>query len=222
MPEKSTTRQRPLMILPAAGHALRLGQPQAKEMLIHDAAPLIDWSLELATELGFQVVVITRKEKTNLIQHLQSQKVDFLLVDSTQEWPETVLRSKENWREKNLLVLPDTRFSPKRVAADLLENLTERAPLHFAIHRIKDSRQWGVIDHQSRNLRICEKPLESDWPWAWGLIGFRQEAGERLFSALLRSALDHRWQELGDSLQTTELNFFIDLTREATFLKGRS
>lgn len=189
-----------LIILPSAGFGTRMGlnSVESKEMLEDPGNdgkhPLIQWSLDLAKE-ETNKVVITREEKSNLVDYLADQQVFTLLVsDVTQEWPATVLHSKVSWDESNILVLPDTRWkydeTPSCIVWDIQKELEAGADLVFALHSVPDVRLWGKVlldPFSQKPLSTQEKPniqFKLDG-LAWGLIGFKKAIGEQLFQAYL-------------------------------------
>jgi dTDP-glucose pyrophosphorylase len=200
---------KPLMLIPAAGFGERAGRPLAKEMLLVDSLPMIEWCLSLAEKFSFDPLVVTRKEKTNLLAYLEERKIKYFLAGQTPEWQQTVLAAKHLWREKNLLVLPDTRFSPLQIVKEVVADLSQKTPLVFAVHQVANAGDWGVIDIHSASVRICEKPRAQEGAFAWGLIAFHQEAGEKLFLSLRHN----QWLELPYPLKTKKLDDFFDLTR---------
>src|SRR4051812_48128743 len=114
----------PRVLIPAAGFGKRMGLPEAKEMLIGpEGTPLIEWSLSFCNKNGLKPLVISRPEKNSLNDYLRRIGVDTLLIEPSGEWPDTLLKSEELWAEKNLVLLPDTRFSPLEMALESLGSL---------------------------------------------------------------------------------------------------
>ncbi len=213
----------PLVVLPAAGFGTRVGSPQAKEVQIGpEGKPLIERALQQAAIRGWPVHVITRKEKTQLIDYLKQYSVrenldvTVQIIEPSQEWPDTVLKSAPYWRKTNLLCLPDTSFEPQRIWDELIKalNTDPEMDLSVASFKPKDFSTWGVFRKESDQVQICEKPREvKSETVAWGLIGFRAKKGEKLFQAQLASTFDHQWKDLSLRGQFFPLEDFKDLTR---------
>lgn len=207
------------VILPAAGFGVRAGAPLSKEMLPHPGTgrPLIEEVLRRLAQFKLRAHVIVRKEKTNLIEFLTHfENVDVQLVDATQEWPDSVLRSKDFWAEENLLYLPDSEFAPLEMIDSLFEALTQYA-VAFAGFAVEDPTQWGLVRFHDHGFEIADKPQDSKTPsapaWAWGLIAFRKDIGGELFAKILLSNQQKDWQRLGVSARAFQLEKYSDLTR---------
>jgi len=228
-----------LIIVPAAGFGKRAGMAEgtgagtgaAKELLPRPTGtylagePMINLALQCAQQLSAHVHVVTRAEKTQLIDYISnsnliykndstaqtSREIGLQIVQPTREWPDTILQARAHWREFNLVVLPDTDFAPVVVLEEMHRRL-QSASVVFATFSADDYKTWGVVD--PNGMRHCEKPLV--WPTgacAWGLFGFRRAAGEKLLQNLLQSTLDHEWRPLPEDTQFLQLESFKDLTR---------
>ena len=211
MPKKSQTRA----IIPCAGYGLRMNMDpsMSKELLIDPMTdqPLIQWSLYLCTKRGVKPLVITRAEKTDLIDYIiKNTDADLLVLNNIKgEWPNTILRSKNLWFDNNILILPDTRFKLKKIIKTIKDKLEDNNDLVFACHEVDNISKWGAIDNI--NKRFCEKPTETTPGLAWGLIGFKKEVGEELFSLMSHR---HEWLRMSScDFETVKLNSFTDLTR---------
>lgn len=189
-----------LIIIPAAGYGTRMGllPHESKELIpdpYNDNKPLIDWHLDLAKE-ETNKLVITREEKTDLIDYLAEEQIFTLLInDVSKEWPNSVLYSKISWEETNILVLPDTRWKYDETKSCIIWDIQKELETHdlvFAVHEVEDVSKWGFV-----NLNLFpkiptiegtqEKPPKTgkDEGFAWGIIGFRNNVGEELFQAYL-------------------------------------
>ncbi len=221
-------------LIPAAGFGKRVGEPPAKELLIdpENQRPLIDWSLQLAIDLGLKPVVITRESKTSLRAYLDeywhSRGVEVHLVSHSKEWPDSILQSEVLWGPINLMLLPDTRFEPISLVKQLIHDCENDKDASFGFFRtIERLDTWGVLDWSaSRTLKICEKPKTlprisspQDKMAPWGLISFKKEVGKNLFSDLLGSNQSHEWFEFRNSYSLHELNSFRDITRKSSDLE---
>lgn len=224
------------MVLPAAGYGLRAQALGSKEILpLWQGRPLIDFHLENALQFGMDVHLITRESKKDLIFHVEDfckkagLSSQIQLIETTGEWPLSVLKSQDFWRQRNILCLPDTVFSPNFLLQQILEMLSDNLKLvvgSFVPEIEKDRKfsQWGWmrshesgLNHQER-LEIWEKPfLKSGFKReayvAWGVIGFQADVGETLFSALEESTQKKQKTFVMASSRILNLQSFSDLTR---------
>lgn len=186
--------------------------------------PLIDWSLELAFEMGLKPVVISRFEKASFNSYLLQKKgVELLLIENSQEWPDTILKSYSRWGDVNLMLLPDTRFAPRELIRDLVVSCEAGVDASFGIFKTTETLDsWGVLERAGEKLRICEKPRfysASENVAPWGLIAFRKQVGEKLFSDLLNSNQTHGWFDWRGSHSLFHLDSFKDITRKISDLE---
>lgn len=208
------------VIIPAAGFGKRVGSPEAKELLPDSSGrPLIDWVLSEIQARSWRAVVVTRPSKRSLIAHLKSWPcVDLMTVEQTREWPESVLVSAPYWSERNIVILPDTRFQPLTVLDQIAEDL-KTCNLSLGIFSPEHFATWGVVQVRKIGCQFCEKPkeestlLRKQGAHAWGTIGFVLSIGKQLFDGLLQSTSDHNWVELPVEARLHKLHQFIDLTR---------
>ncbi len=188
-------------------------------------APLIDWSLNLALESESQVVVISRKDKTELNNYIktrsfQDERIQLFTIDSSLEWPDSILQAQGVWGERNLVLLPDTRFDSLHAPKEMLMNLNDETSTAFAAFRPDSFSSWGVIRPLATGFQGCEKPVEkSDClqnknVWAWGFFAFKKAQGLELLKYLLVSTLDHSWYEWKNKIYLTEAINFVDLARD--------
>ncbi len=183
---------KPLVLIPAAGFGRRMGSPLAKEILpLRAKRPLIEAPLEWCADRHWPALVITRQEKTNLIEYLSwrnktlvgerhfsprvddlrtnTSSVDTLIVGATQDWPDTLLASRDHWHEWNLVLLPDVDFAPLEILDQIAEQMGRLSPLPnqliVASHDIgldeNARRGWGFLLPTSKGVMIAEKPVES-------------------------------------------------------------
>lgn len=195
-------------IIPAAGFGTRMGMKpgQSKEMLPspeNKYNPIISYALTLCKMFNMEPLVVTRKEKVDLRQYLFNEQVKFIDIEVEGEWNETILKSREHWHKENLLLLPDTRFSSLRVIENIQRGLSLGNNAVMALHRVPDPSNWGIV---TNNYTLMEKPEISTGPQlAWGLIGFRNTYGQKLFSNV-------KYLEL-ENVGFTYLDYFKDITR---------
>lgn len=210
-----TMNTRAKLIIPAAGYGRRVGSPEAKELLPSavDGVPLIGFCLGLAKELDFGVHVITREDKKSLIDFLRAREIEAQIIGPTAEWPATILASQNYWNEKNIVILPDTRFAPKNI----LENINlelDTSDVVFATFKTENCSTWGTVRSVSpESFEIWEKPFENNHRQAWGIFGFRKAVGQRLLDVFLNSTLEKRPIQLDLKYKVLDLESFVDLTR---------
>lgn len=216
-------QEAPLMILPAAGFGRRAGIEGSKELLPgSQGMPLIQFYLELARLRKWPVHIITRSEKKDLIHYLnqasKNQQIEIQLIDTSREWPETVLKSEASWREKNILCLPDTEFAPVEILDQINEELDMAALVVGQFSVSDDFSSWGYIQKVSDDfIDICEKPETENlknFMKPWGLLGFQKSFGRALFEAQLQSTFDHKWKQIGVQVLFLNLKEFKDATRK--------
>lgn len=208
------------VIIPAAGYGLRvqpLRDDQAKELFNHPKLnkPLIQVAIERCLNLKFTPHIITRKNKTELIDWMKKNypKVSLQLIDSSKEWADTVLQSNPYWTENNILLLPDTDFKPENILNEIAQNLSS-FDFVFATFPALNLSTWGIVQQKNFETQIIEKPTQ--WQKSarpWGLIGFKKQAGIELFNAILKSHDTKSWQSLSGHSKLVELASFEDFTR---------
>jgi len=221
------------VIIPAAGFGKRMGQPESKEMLsvLNEKAPMIQYALDLFKTENCRIVVPTRMEKRNLIAFLQQHypQVEIVFIENSKEWPDTVLQTQGSWRDRNILVLPDTRWDPTNVVFEALDELQNH---DFAFSRFfsEQPETWGVFRNEalSDSWGICDKPpktvvnkdqfskiLQKPQEFCWGHIAFQKPVGESIFSAVLRSHHSRDFEPLPSGLRgkSIMMKSFADLTR---------
>lgn len=200
-------------IIPACGYGTRVGMEpnQSKEMLWNkDAGYLIDYSIKLCNDYGITPLIITRKEKTDLIQYVED-KAELLIMEPGKEWADTVWKSKEAWGDYNILLLPDARWSSEaEILKQLKYHASSRLNLTIATHTIEDPSKWCVVS--ANNTALIEKPQDAAkgvWE-AFGVLGFSKWYGEELFYDLV----NHGWSRIPRETQFLKLYKFEDVTRE--------
>jgi len=194
-----------------------MGTPPAKELLpdLH-GQPLIDFSLELARTSAADPLLISRAEKPELNAYARAHTLDLLLVQPTREWPETLLASESLWRDVNVVLLPDTRFSPTTSVEKMFRELEAGAFSVFATFIAEDLSSWGALATREGQTQICEKPralLDGFAARPWGFFGFRRETGRALLTSMMKTSDSREWCELSELPLVFELESFEDLTR---------
>jgi dTDP-glucose pyrophosphorylase len=206
-------------IIPCAGYGTRMNmQPhESKEMLLYNGFPMINYALDLCKAVDIDPVLIIRPEKRELMRHIEFNYGRSFVQQYTPtgEWPQTILDSKDLWGYNNILILPDTRFTPARpTLVNMINLLYHNDPFAvFATHKVRDPQNWGVVrKYKDGRLNIAEKPtgvIEGVTYDAWGLIGFNRYNGVELFSKFLTPG---KWQDIPLS-ELIPLSSFRDVTR---------
>lgn len=198
-------------IIPCSGFGTRMkmSKNKSKEMLpdnIFGYKHLIDYPLYICKLFNLEPLIIVRKAKKDLINYLKKNKVRYIFYEPKkgEEWWKTVLSSKNNWDQENLLLLPDTRFTPYSIIEDMKKGLELGNNAVFAVHKVNDPQNWGII----KNYCLLEKPKDlKDPEMAWGLIAFNKFEGEAIFTSM-----NHGYIYL-ENTGFVYLNNFHDITR---------
>lgn len=171
-------------VILCCGYGTRMGMKsnESKEMLLDKTGyPIIYHSFILCNIYKLNPLVITRKEKTDLIDYCKEHNVETLIIDPKGEWPETILASAPMWESSNILILPDTRFESTRVIEYMKNDIDElNCDYSVAVHKIDESSKWCVTN----GAYIVEKPVENNYDWAMGLIAWDIYNGKKLFTQL--------------------------------------
>lgn len=162
-------------IIPSCGYGTRMNMMpnQSKELLINPdtSKPLIQWHIDLCKKYDIEPIFIVRPEKKDLISYLEKQQYKPILYSPNEgeEWMYTIYNNREYFSEKNILLLPDTTFSPQDVIVELKEHL-EWLEFVLLLHEIPQNEQylWGIYENEV----VLEKPKACYSNLAWGVIGF--------------------------------------------------
>jgi hypothetical protein len=220
-----------LLLVPAAGYGLRAGAPPAKELLNrpNTEKKFIDLPLEIAKKYAWPILVISRKNKTELNQYLVSKQtrdqmgelLQTHLIESSQDWFDSLLQSEPFWLEHNIVFLPDVHFTPENILLKMQKALFN-APIVAAAHQVPDPNNWGHIYSSlndgidsDRQTVFFEKPSIFLPPIdrAWGLMGFHKNWGAKILNAQAKSQKQQVEQTLNLNCQFLKLESFEDLTR---------
>lgn len=202
------------VIIPAAGLGTRMGSPAAKELLPHPYYPMsfMEKALERVEKAGATPLVISRIDKSVLNSWLEEREVPHIQIEKTPEWVQSVWASRHYWGKKNLLLLPDTEFSPEKIMQDIFSDL-ETTELSLGVFSVENLSLWGGIKQEGERVFIAEKLSKIQAGLAWGLIGFQGDSGERFWQSYLSAQKTHEWTEVSLSLSLHHLEKFEDLTR---------
>lgn len=207
-----------LCIIPAAGIGSRMNMSlnESKEMLLDPCThePIIKWGLDLCRKHHIEPLVVTRKEKTDLIEYLATQGTKVLVIEPDGEWPNTILASEHLWQDNNILLLPDTRFSPENSLKWVEESLLLNKGSVFALHKVEDVSKWGCVSVSG----FIEKPVITTPGYAWGLMGFKKDNGRGIFKSM---TVPNRLFYHVASNNFLFLDKFVDLTRSGVIEKWK-
>lgn len=198
------------VIIPCAGYGTRMGMEpdKSKELLINPGTnkPLIDYSLSICKEYGYDPLVITRREKTDLTDYLDENEVSYMFSVGNGEWMDSVIQTEALWEDHNLLLFPDVNFHPISVIPDMEQDLKLGALASIAVHPVTDPSKWCVVE----NYEMFEKPpiTSLQTHWAFGLIAFHSRYGLKLFDSLSQD----KYLRL-ENTSFKYLDSFVDLTR---------
>lgn len=212
------------LLIPAAGYGTRVGSPPSKELMLDgQQEPLIDFSLRLAKKRDWRVHVITRADKVQLIQYLETkwrpqfkQQLSVQQILGSSEWPDTLLQSEPCWTQVNLIALPDTVFSPESILDEMARLLAlGKCELVYAGTWQENLMHWGAVrfSEQQTSVTLLEKCSTDQNGWAWGLMGFDKAVGVEVLKAHLTSTLTRTPVEMAVRAELINLSRFQDLTR---------
>jgi bifunctional N-acetylglucosamine-1-phosphate-uridyltransferase/glucosamine-1-phosphate-acetyltransferase GlmU-like protein len=199
----------PCALIPAAGFGTRMGSPPAKELLHHPYFKnknFLEICLESCQKLSVSPLVISRKDKTELNDFLSQNNIPFTLINQSLDWQDSILQSEFLWQEENLVLLPDTYFTPLSQVQKTLMKLKD-VSLSFTYFKVSDSKNWGGIKFDSKEVLIVEK--KTGFNYAWGHLAFKKEIGSKLFKHLLHDK-EFKFHGL---FSAQMIDTFIDLTR---------
>lgn len=199
-----------LCVIPCSGYGTRMNllPNQSKEMLIDKTGfPVIQYSLDLCDKYDLEPLIITRKEKVDLIDYIKDKNIETLIIEPEGEWPNTILKSQHLWNENNILILPDTRFEPTSIINDIKLGLELGNRSVIAVHDVEDVSKWCIVGD---DYRLIEKPKYSGQGVAMGLIGFKNIEGKALFDTLCVRGREFQLLDAG----FVKLNSFEDITRD--------
>lgn len=203
-------------IIPACGLGTRMNMPinKSKELLPHPLynTTLIGRHLYHCKQVGIEPIVITREEKTDLIQYCSEQQVQCVIQPLQGEWVDTVINSSGHWAKRNCLILPDTIYRDYNDLASLVKHQELGSKIVVGYHEVTDPEKWGIV----QNYQIIEKPNQyqlisqpSGVYQAWGTLGFNKLEGLDLFIGLKQN----KRYTLKDASFYRLINF-KDVTRE--------
>lgn len=172
-------------IIPCAGFGTRMGMEttQSKELLLDPSTndPLLKYHLNICKNYDLKPVIVTRKEKTDLIHYCAVEGLECLVIDAKREWPYTVFMSYPKWGDNNIMLLPDSKFEPHNIINNIKEDLYLGSDISLAVHPVSNPDKWCVVN----NYKLVEKSKElTGFHYAFGIIGFKRSTGLSLFNGL--------------------------------------
>ncbi len=209
------------VLLPAAGLGTRMGNPNAKEIMINPRyeIPYIQFAIESVSDIPCRIMIVTRTEKTQLVDWVGLYKnknpsinLELFFIQKTTEWPDSLMQAKSVWSKKNIVLLPDTDWKPRNQIRKLWEQLSVTEAVYSVFSTNQNS--WGFVKINETDFELVEKPNQTlDGFKAWGHIGFQDSIGMSLLTAHLKSTFDHEIKKLDFQASILDLDEFYDRTR---------
>ncbi|MBZ0113505.1 MAG: NTP transferase domain-containing protein [Thermoanaerobaculia bacterium] len=215
-------------LLPAAGHARRLGTVDgSKEVLPLGSSPAgeetstLERLLDGLEEAGIsRVLIVLRVGKwdipTRLAQRRGGPTTAFAAITSSQSVPETLCAGLKFLGDLPiLLAFPDILYDPPEIFAEVVQELAQGADLVLGLVPTDrpDKSDMVELDAEGRPIDIVIKSDRTDLVWAWGFAAW----GSR-FSDLLRSTVSQATAPLAAELQAGRELFIGDVVRRAIAL----
>jgi glucose-1-phosphate thymidylyltransferase len=164
-------------IVPAAGHATRLGlQSQSKEMLPILGRPVMDYLIErLRAASCDEIRVVTRPEKRDLREHAERLGLDVLLGHPASVTQSLVLGLGHGDPQDLVLVgLPDTLWEPVDGFCRLISEVEAGAEVCLGVFRGRDPARSDVVVGLVE--RVLVKPRDPPAETVWGCFAARRAA----------------------------------------------
>lgn len=190
----------PLALLPAAGHARRLGETgHSKELTPAGAGgrPACRFLLDALDAAGVtEAVVITRRAKQDLIEYLEScqfaaLRARVVRIDSTPSVPHTLDAAYPRTRERRIILgFPDILLHPQQAVADLLRaHAASEAPLTLGLFPAERPHAADMVELDASGrvvgLRIKSRS-GGQLDWMWALAVWEPEVTEYLHDFVCR------------------------------------
>lgn len=194
------------VVLPAAGMGSRLGMPFSKELLpIPGGGSAIDHTMDLAirSQVVDRIVVVIRKYKTDIVDHL-SRYADQGILAIVHQGSEVydhcgaTMSAAHLFGQKNIMMLPDhiLQFDAGRSPIAELTNKLDQSKVAFMVARtevVPWASKAGVVKVSTRNGQTVvtdykehpDRPLEYDGVWA--AVAFRREVVSQVLSVMTRA-----------------------------------
>lgn len=168
-------------VVPAAGYATRLGPlAGAKELLPIGGVPAIDHLIgRMRAVPGARVRVVTRPEKTDLVDHARVAGLELVLGHPPHVSASISLGARGlDPGDAVLLGFPDTIWEPADGFVRLLAAVEAGADLALGLFRTRELRRSDVmrLDASGRPLGVAVKPERPPSGWIWGCAVVRAHA----------------------------------------------
>lgn len=200
-------------IIPAAGFGTRMHMHpgQSKEMLIDPVTqqPLIQWHLNYCTKYNLTPLIITRKEKIDLIEYCNKLNVETLIIEPKGEWMSTIEASRPYWEEMNVVLFPDSKFSDdEKKMNEFFQSLDFKfIECCFGVQEVEDSSKWCVVTEEG----VFEKTKQGPGT-AIVVFGFKKKTN--LFLELSQNKTAYiKYYHIFN------IHNYVDLTRTGTIEK---
>lgn len=202
------------LILPCAGYGTRVGMEahESKEMLFdkQDQEKLIDKYIRIASINDFELLVISREDKTQLNNYLESKGILRYYVKNSKEWTDSIYQSRTLWDNENILMFPDAEFfNEEEVIQGMKFHLEEcKVDLTLGVFPVDNVTNWCVYEPKSQDIHEKNPKADKDG-LAIGVFGFTKRMGESLFHEMVMFNRSYKRQT-----QLIKVVGFKDLTRE--------
>lgn len=133
--------------------------------------PLVQYSLDMCKSLGLEPIVISRVNKDDLNEYLDSLRVRYEFSPRNASLTESISGIQRFHDDKNIIIDPTVRFTSEDKLLEIasLIEFTNRTPV--GIGKVTDPTNWVVI----QNDKISPHPKTDKPMWAVGIIGFKRK-----------------------------------------------
>lgn len=197
-------------IIPCCGYGTRMNmkENESKELLPdpnNDNKPIIEWCLQQCYDNGITPCVVTRKEKADLINYCIDNSVEFIVIPPGEEWADTIVKAESIYKHRNVMILPDTRWSNLKALKDVKDHLFLGSEIVIGYHKPSnlDTKKWCMI----HDGKLIEKPINlgEGYKYAMGIVGFVR--GSYVFKELAEGSCKL------NNTSFVDLGSFKDITR---------
>jgi glucose-1-phosphate thymidylyltransferase len=167
-------------LVPAAGHATRLGSlPSSKELLSVGGRPVMDYVVErMRLAHADEIRVVTRPDKEDVVEHARS--LGATVVEGRPSTPAASVRlGLESLVPDDIVLLgfPDSVWEPADGFATLVTALDERTEVVLGCFASADlERSDVVVLERDRVVRVDVKPAAPPSDAMWGCCAARAGA----------------------------------------------
>lgn len=205
-------------LIPAAGHATRLGsQPSSKEVLVVGGRPMMDHLVDRMREAApDEIRIVTRPEKTDVIRHAEDLGLR-VIHGHPPEASASLLLGLEGLADDDEVMFgfPDSLWEPDDGFVRVVAELRADAAAALGLFRISEDLERSdvvTLDAGGRVTGVAVKPVKPQTDLIWGIAAARAGVLRRLddgrapgafFDALAREdvvrgvTLSSRWIDVG-------------------------